>query len=119
MMGGEPKHFIGEPPCLSNASRFFLLQVRLNTMRSLGTFIGPFSSTILCVLPKERESIEMNVMVGDAFLKICTTIKHQRITSKMIMACFIMFTGRMKTVKDTCSKHWFFTFVVFWSFREI
>ena len=28
-------------------------QVQLNTWRSLGTFIGPFSSTVLCVLPKE------------------------------------------------------------------
>ena len=27
-------------------------QVRLNTMRSLGTFIGPFGSTLLCLLPK-------------------------------------------------------------------
>ena len=29
-----------------------LMQVRLNTMRSLGTFIGPFGSTLLCVLPE-------------------------------------------------------------------
>ena len=35
-------------------------QVRLNTMRSLGTFIGPFSSTILCVLPKEGLVNELN-----------------------------------------------------------
>eukprot|EP00434_Breviolum_minutum_P004300 symbB.v1.2.003793.t1/scaffold192.1/size616647/4 len=29
-------------------------------MRSLGTFIGPFSSTILCVLPKEGLVNELN-----------------------------------------------------------
>eukprot|EP00439_Symbiodinium_sp_Y106_P035889 s7757_g4.t1 len=35
-------------------------QVRLNTMRSLGTFIGPFGSTLLCVLPKEGLFNELN-----------------------------------------------------------
>ncbi|CAK8993388.1 Hypothetical protein SCF082_LOCUS3485 [Durusdinium trenchii] len=35
-------------------------QVQLNTWRSLGTFIGPFSSTVLCVLPKEGLFNELN-----------------------------------------------------------
>ncbi|CAE7764303.1 unnamed protein product [Symbiodinium sp. CCMP2592] len=35
-------------------------KVRLNTMRSLGTFIGPFGSTLLCVLPKEGLFNELN-----------------------------------------------------------
>lgn len=35
-------------------------QVRLNTMRSLGTFIGPFGSTLLCLLPKEGLFNELN-----------------------------------------------------------
>lgn len=35
-------------------------QVRLNTLRSLGTTIGPFSSTILAVLPQEGLFNELN-----------------------------------------------------------
>ena len=34
--------------------------MRLNTWRSVGTFVGPFSSTLFCVLPKRGLVDELN-----------------------------------------------------------
>ncbi|CAE7256177.1 MFSD8 [Symbiodinium pilosum] len=55
-----PLLFAWTARALSGVEEVAAAQVRLNTMRSLGTFIGPFGSTLLCVLPEEGLFNELN-----------------------------------------------------------
>lgn len=53
---------LGTPQLISTR-----LQVRLNTLRSLGTTIGPFSSTILAVLPQDLRVDVWHVWITGQF----------------------------------------------------